>query len=90
MRAKFFGLRQQAEKDAGDEPYYCLSDFVAPKGSGLRDYVGAFACTAGLGLEEVVAAVNVECSRGHVQPDKAAEGLDQANIIEETPPAVSD
>ena len=55
MRAKFFGLRQQAEKDAGDEPYYCLSDFVAPKGSGLRDYVGAFACTAGLGLEEVVA-----------------------------------
>ena len=43
----------QAEKD-NDEPYYCLSDFVAPKGSGVGDYVGMFACTAGLGLEALV------------------------------------
>lgn len=43
----------QAEKD-NDEPYSCLSDFVAPKGSGVDDYVGMFACTAGLGLEDII------------------------------------
>lgn len=53
VRAKFYGLRQQAEKD-GDEPYMCVSDFVAPKESGLKDYIGMFACSAGHGLEEVV------------------------------------
>lgn len=52
--AKFYGLRQQAEKDS-DEPYMCVSDFIAPKGSGVADYVGAFACSAGHGLEKVVA-----------------------------------
>lgn len=46
VRAKFYGLRQQAEKDT-EEPYYCISDFVAPRESGLQDYVGMFACTAG-------------------------------------------
>jgi 5-methyltetrahydrofolate--homocysteine methyltransferase len=40
--AKFCMLRQQAEKET-DEPYCCLSDFVAPKPSGIRDYLGAFA-----------------------------------------------
>lgn len=53
VRAKFFGLRQQAEKDSDTEPYMCVSDFVAPKGSGLVDYIGMFACSAGHGLEEV-------------------------------------
>jgi 5-methyltetrahydrofolate--homocysteine methyltransferase len=40
--ARFCMLRQQAEKET-DEPYLCLSDFVAPKASGVRDYLGAFA-----------------------------------------------
>lgn len=53
VRTKFFGLRQQAEKE-GDEPYMCVSDFIAPKGSGVKDYIGMFACSAGHGLEEVV------------------------------------
>eukprot|EP00879_Flechtneria_rotunda_P001912 GHRR01002085.1.p1 GENE.GHRR01002085.1~~GHRR01002085.1.p1 ORF type:complete len:831 (+),score=321.20 GHRR01002085.1:401-2893(+) len=53
--SKFYGLRQQAEKDGDDEPYMCVSDFIAPKGSGLVDYVGGFACSAGHGLDEVVA-----------------------------------
>jgi 5-methyltetrahydrofolate--homocysteine methyltransferase len=35
-------LRQQAEKET-DDPFLCLSDFVAPKESGIRDYLGAFA-----------------------------------------------
>merc|ERR1719383_993326 len=38
------GLRQQAEKDsaAAEDPYLCVSDFVAPKDSGVEDYVGMF------------------------------------------------
>ncbi|KAI8811288.1 hypothetical protein BJ742DRAFT_851139 [Cladochytrium replicatum] len=50
--ARFFGLRQQAEKDSdSDEPYFCLSDFVAPKATGIRDYVGAFAVSVGFGVD---------------------------------------
>ncbi|XP_078504700.1 methionine synthase [Lissotriton helveticus] len=42
--AKFYGLRQQSEKDSScTDPYYCLSDFVAPKNSGVVDYIGLFA-----------------------------------------------
>ena len=47
-------LRQQAEKAAG-EPYYALSDFVAPLESGIRDYFGGFAVTTGIGCDELVA-----------------------------------
>jgi 5-methyltetrahydrofolate--homocysteine methyltransferase len=56
--AKFFGLRQQAERDddSGAEPHLCVSDFVAPREAGVKDWIGMFACTAGHGLEEVVAA----------------------------------
>ncbi|KAI7796520.1 methionine synthase [Triplophysa rosa] len=51
--ATFYGLRQQAEKDsASSEPYFCLSDFVAPEGSGVQDYVGVFA-VAVFGAEEL-------------------------------------
>jgi len=46
-------LRQQKPKPAG-QPHYALADFVAPKDSGVKDWVGAFAVTAGLGLEEKV------------------------------------
>ncbi|MBP6827093.1 MAG: B12-binding domain-containing protein, partial [Saprospiraceae bacterium] len=44
-------LRQQNQKAPG-QPNYCLSDFVAP--SGVPDYIGAFAVTAGIGIEEHV------------------------------------
>jgi len=47
-------LRQQAEKVAG-QPYYALSDFVAPKDSGIQDYFGGFAVTTGIGCDELVA-----------------------------------
>jgi 5-methyltetrahydrofolate--homocysteine methyltransferase len=43
-------LRQQKGKPAG-QPHYCLSDFIAPKDSGKLDYIGAFAVTAGIGIE---------------------------------------
>ncbi|MCC6531823.1 MAG: methionine synthase [Burkholderiales bacterium] len=48
-------LRQQGVKPA-DRCNWCLGDFIAPKGSGVRDYVGAFAVTAGLGIEPRVQA----------------------------------
>jgi 5-methyltetrahydrofolate--homocysteine methyltransferase len=47
--ARFPMLRQQG----GEPPYRCLADFVAPRDSGLADYVGAFAVTAGLGADEL-------------------------------------
>jgi 5-methyltetrahydrofolate--homocysteine methyltransferase len=46
-------LRQQLSKREGRNNV-ALSDFVAPRGSGLKDYVGAFAVTAGIG-EDVIA-----------------------------------
>jgi 5-methyltetrahydrofolate--homocysteine methyltransferase len=47
-------LRQQKSKPQ-DQPQLCLSDFVAPAQSGRADYIGAFAVTAGIGIEEHVA-----------------------------------
>ena len=44
------GVRQQFEKKAG-RTNSCLSDFVAPRETGIADYLGAFAVTAGTGLE---------------------------------------
>ncbi len=49
-----YTLRQQAEKPKG-EPYYALADFIAPKQTGIADYWGGFAVTAGLGCDELVA-----------------------------------
>jgi 5-methyltetrahydrofolate--homocysteine methyltransferase len=46
-------LRQQEEKPPG-RPNQCLSDFIAPKDCGLKDYIGAFAVTAGLGIDQHV------------------------------------
>lgn len=44
-------LRQQMDRN-GQQPNFCLSDFVAPEGSGVEDWMGAFAVTAGVGIEE--------------------------------------
>jgi 5-methyltetrahydrofolate--homocysteine methyltransferase len=40
--------------------YSALSDYIAPKDSGREDYMGAFACTAGLGQDELVAKYQAE------------------------------
>jgi 5-methyltetrahydrofolate--homocysteine methyltransferase len=45
-------LRQQAEWD-GNEPCRSLADFIAPKETGLGDFIGAFAVTSGIGLKEL-------------------------------------
>ena len=46
-------LRQQVDKPV-ERPDFCLSDFIAPKDTGRADWIGAFACTAGIGIEEHV------------------------------------
>jgi 5-methyltetrahydrofolate--homocysteine methyltransferase len=43
-------LRQQADKPP-ERPDFCLADFIAPKDSGRKDWIGGFAVTAGLGIE---------------------------------------
>lgn len=52
VRCMLNQLRNQELKDA---PNYCLSDFVAPAAANMDDYIGAFAVTAGLGLDEIEA-----------------------------------
>jgi 5-methyltetrahydrofolate--homocysteine methyltransferase len=47
-------LRQQKAKPPG-QAHDCLADYVAPKSSGVRDYIGAFAVTSGIGIEEHIA-----------------------------------
>ena len=53
------GLRQQlikTDKDGNKNPDWCLADFIAPKDSGVRDYIGAFAVTGGIGIDPHVEA----------------------------------
>lgn len=52
-------LRQQQLKPEG-QPNYALSDFIAPKDVGMKDYIGAFALTAGIGVDELVAKYEKE------------------------------
>ncbi|WP_183562485.1 methionine synthase [Mucilaginibacter sp. SP1R1] len=54
LLSRIHTLRQQGEKVKGD-PYYALSDFIAPKESGVPDYFGGFSVTTGIGCDELVA-----------------------------------
>jgi 5-methyltetrahydrofolate--homocysteine methyltransferase len=58
---RFHFLRQQAHKE-GNEPCRCLADFIAPGKTSLRDHVGAFAVTSGVGLKGL-------CDRFRAQND---------------------
>jgi len=49
---RFHFLRQQANRE-GNEPCRSLSDFIAPRDSGLPDSIGAFAVTSGIGLKKL-------------------------------------
>ncbi len=46
-------LRQQTKRSTG-RPNYCLADFIAPADTGIGDYIGAFAVTAGIGIDQLV------------------------------------
>ncbi len=58
-RTKLHFLRQQAAK-TDSRPNFCLADFVAPRDSGVKDHVGAFIVTAGIGLDAIVAQLERE------------------------------
>ncbi|MGD8281592.1 MAG: methionine synthase, partial [Gemmatimonadota bacterium] len=58
VRAVVHGLRQQFDK--GERDNLCLSDFVYPKDSGIADWMGAFAVTAGHGAAELAAKLEAE------------------------------
>ncbi len=51
--ARLFTLRQQIARSTDRRRHVALSDFLAPAGSGVADYVGGFAVTAGIGEEAV-------------------------------------
>jgi 5-methyltetrahydrofolate--homocysteine methyltransferase len=53
VRERLHFLRQQTHKHSGS-PNRCLADFIAPKSTGLPDYIGGFAVTSGVGLKELV------------------------------------
>lgn len=57
--AVFKNLRNQVSK-SDNSPNLCLSDFIAPKESGRIDYIGAFAVTAGIGVDKLVARFESE------------------------------
>ncbi|EGY01237.1 B12-dependent methionine synthase [Nitrospirillum viridazoti Y2] len=53
VTATLHTLRQQMAREPGrDRPHLALADFVAPKETGVADWIGGFAVTAGIGLEE--------------------------------------
>ena len=54
VAARIVGLRQQGVFP-GDQPNLALADFIAPRTSGRSDYIGAFAVTAGIGLDSLAA-----------------------------------
>ena len=55
VRQRLCMLRQQRRRHGEEQPNRCLSDFVAPADTGLEDWMGAFAVTAGHGIEEQLA-----------------------------------
>jgi 5-methyltetrahydrofolate--homocysteine methyltransferase len=57
--ARFPMLRQQ-EAQPDDRPNLSLADFIAPKGSGVPDYIGMFAVTGGIGAEELAKRFEVD------------------------------
>ncbi len=58
LKARFTNLRNQTQKE--NLPNLCLSDFIAPVESGFTDYLGAFAVTAGIGIEEKIKQFEAE------------------------------
>ena len=51
FKAKFCTIRQQIDKD--QDAFVAMSDFIAPKTSGVKDYIGFFAVSAGFKQDEV-------------------------------------
>ena len=53
MRKKLHFLRQQVSRENSKRPNFCLSDFVSPISSKIKDFIGGFLVTAGDGIEKL-------------------------------------
>ncbi len=60
VAAVIHSLRQQMNRGAKDRANLALADFVAPKETGLTDYIGGFAVTAGAEIERIAAAFKAD------------------------------
>ncbi len=59
----YYGVRQQTEKPVINgiaRPNQCLADFIAPKSSGIKDYIGMFGVTTGVGIKKQLEKFNAE------------------------------
>jgi len=73
-----YGLRQQAEKEDGEQ-YFALGDFIAPKETGIKDYVGMFVTSAGFGLEEITTKYkNADDDYSYILAEALADRLAEA------------
>lgn len=53
IQTTFCCIRQQMDRSK-NKPNYCLADFIAPKNTGVTDYLGLFAVTAGIGVDTLI------------------------------------
>jgi 5-methyltetrahydrofolate--homocysteine methyltransferase len=75
-----FNMLRQQEQQPDAHPNLSLADFVAPKDRGLRDYLGAFAITAGIGAEDLAVAYERDLDDYHAIMVKAlADRLAEAS-----------
>jgi 5-methyltetrahydrofolate--homocysteine methyltransferase len=78
IRTVLHTLRQQQEKPAG-EPNLSLSDFVAPRESGVEDWIGCFAVTSGLGIGKLLGEFAAEHDDYHrIMAQSLADRLAEA------------
>jgi 5-methyltetrahydrofolate--homocysteine methyltransferase len=80
IRTRLHMLRQQADKQDADSTNYCLADFIAPADTGLHDYIGAFAVTAGINIEQITARFRADhddynAIMAEALADRLAEGF---------------
>ncbi len=54
LLAVVHSLRQQMDREGRGRPNFALADFIAPRETGIKDYLGGFAVTAGIGIDEIV------------------------------------
>jgi 5-methyltetrahydrofolate--homocysteine methyltransferase len=66
-----FNMLRQQEEIADGKPNRSLADFIAPRGGGITDYIGAFAVTAGLGAQDLAAAFEHDLDDYHAIMVKA-------------------
>ena len=76
--ASLHTLRQQAQKEVED-PHLALSDFIAPKDTGVADYLGMFVCSAGFGMDALAERYKAASDDySHIMVEALADRLAEA------------